>query len=134
MTVSGGPRTAAGRAGAASLRDGVTPLCDVVAAHAGISAPQQLVADRRALYRFAVALTGVAGDRRVPDDVLDDPALRFAVGEVLAGRRAADDLPVPGPDRPPVGPGPAIAGDAARLADIRPALDAVAQSAARRPS
>lgn len=128
MTIS------AEHADALAMRAGVSPLGDVVAAHAVISPPAQLVADRRALYRLAVTLTGVAGDRPMPDDLLDDPVLRFAVGEVLAGRRSPHDLRLPGPGRRPAGPGPAIAGDPTTAGEIRPALDAVAQECGSTPA
>jgi hypothetical protein len=132
MTASGGSRAASGHR-RPLLRDGVAPLGDVVSAHARVGSPAQLVSDRRALYRLAVSLMDASGGESLPDDVLDDPALRFAVGEVLAGRMPAGQLCLP-PHRPYAASDQLIAGDAARVADLEPALAAVAQECGTKPA
>jgi hypothetical protein len=52
--------------------------------HAAFAGPVEVVAERRALYRLAAELFGVAGD--LPDDVFDSPLVRYLLGGALAGR------------------------------------------------
>ncbi|HEX6346789.1 aKG-HExxH-type peptide beta-hydroxylase [Umezawaea sp.] len=68
--------------------------------HAAFARPDEIVAERRALYRLAAELIGVAGP--VPDDVLDSPLVRHRLGGALAGQvdLAGRDLAV---DRAAVG-------------------------------
>lgn len=111
------------------LRDASTSLRPVVAAHARITSRDQVVADRRALYRLALALVGADRDGPVPDHVVDDPAVRYAVGEVLGGRADPRGLRAVVGASAPRACGPAVVRDAATARVLAPALAAVAQEA-----
>ncbi|HWO60717.1 MAG TPA: HEXXH motif-containing putative peptide modification protein [Umezawaea sp.] len=56
---------------------------DLVAVHAAFARPDEIVAERRALYRLAAELVGA---RAVPDAVLDSPLVRYRLGGALAGQ------------------------------------------------
>lgn len=62
---------------------------DASVVHAELSPVSALLADRRALYRMAAELlSSDIEDAGLPDDLLDNPLVRFRLGEALAGRHS----------------------------------------------
>jgi hypothetical protein len=62
---------------------------DASVVHAALSPVPALLADRRALYRLAAELlSSDIEDAGLPDDLLDNPLVRFRLGEALAGRHS----------------------------------------------
>lgn len=62
---------------------------DATTVHATLASVDELLAERRALYRLAVELL-VPGQHKLTDARLDNPLFRFRVGEALAGRAGFD--------------------------------------------
>ena len=106
--------------------DGSSPPRGVVAAHAQLSCSDQLIEDRRALYRLVLTLGG-AKPEGLTDYLLDDPVVRHAVGEVLGGRRPPTHLRYVSARAVLEGAGPTVVADAATADGLTPTLNAVAQ-------
>lgn len=106
-------------------------LRSVVEAHARIASRAQLLDERRALYRLALTIFEAVPDIALSDDLLDDPVLRYDVGEVLAGRAAPTDLRVGKPRHSVgfVGPTPRIVSTSAVRSFLAPALSSVSNEA-----
>jgi hypothetical protein len=100
----------------------------VVAAHARLASREQVIADRRMLYRLAVSLIG--GDAATPVAVLDHPITRFRIGQLLAGLIPAARFEMPqqsdllGGDVD-AGAGPVVAGAPESVELLAPALRAI---------
>src|SRR4051812_41287659 len=105
----------------------------VVRAHLELGTREQLLDDRRSLYRLALELVG-AEAALVPDAALDHPLSRYRIGEVLAGRASGDRLRLAGAGElggeSGDGGTPAIVADPAAQQALSPALRSVAAEAA----
>jgi hypothetical protein len=64
------------------------PQPDVVEAHRTVAPRDALLRDRRAVYRLAALLLDEFDAAQLPEERLDSPLLRHAIGEALAGRGA----------------------------------------------
>jgi hypothetical protein len=97
----------------------------VVPAHRELSTREQLLVDRRSLYRLALELIG-GQDAPVPDAVLDHPLSRYRIGEVLAGRAPVGRLRLAAAGELGDGGAPALVADPEAQRALAPALRSVA--------
>lgn len=93
--------------GTSSIARKGTKIIDLVRAHRSLGSPDELVAQRRALYRLAAELLSLEGllvhdTSSLPEDSFDDPIIRLSIGLNMArahqhtsGAQPIFDLPEP---------------------------------------
>ncbi len=103
--------------------------------HSAFGSVDEILDRRRAIYRLTLQMAGVRTDDRLPDEVLspavvDSPAVRAHLADVLSGTRDLDMRQVRALDEPVVVPGDDTTEASVRLAatptaarDLRGALD-----------
>ncbi len=103
--------------------------------HSAFGSVDEILDRRRAIYRLTLQMASVRTDDRLPDDalspaVVDNPAVRAHLADVLSGTRDLDMRQVRALDEPVVVPGDDTAGTSVRLAasaaaarSLRGALD-----------
>lgn len=103
----------------------------VVAAHAGICSREQVIEDRRALYRLAADLLGV--DPEADPSLVDDPVVRHRLGMAMAGPDSNPvDVSTVRPLSGPAGhlsPGLGLVTRDDAATDLAPALDMISAEA-----